>query len=84
MTSIWLRRIVYLAGAVLSIFAMTVCLEMISLMMDANWHYAYFVLNQYTGPFVIASFVIMLFFIGVSMFFMYRAFTTFELEEIPL
>lgn len=84
MTSIWLKRIAYLAGAVLSIFAMTVALELVSILMDAHWHYRYFVLDRQTGPFVMASFVIMLFFIGLSMVFLYKAFTTFQSDEIPI
>ena len=82
--NVWIKRIGYIIAAVLSFVAMGVVLEIITIYMEAQrYSFIVFVLNEYTGPIVMASFVVILFFIGLSMFFIYRAFSTFE-DEIPV
>jgi len=45
-------------------------------------HGPYFVLNEFTGPIVMANFIFILFFIGLSMLFIFKAFAA--SEEIPI
>jgi hypothetical protein len=42
----------------------------------------YFILNEFTGPIVMTNFIMILFFIGLSMVFIFKAFGT--SEEIPI
>jgi len=66
---------------------MGVSLEVIAEYMGLNeWarqHGDVFILNEFTGPGVMASFLVIILFIGLCMICMYKAFT-FDDDEIPL
>ncbi len=84
---IWMKRTVLLFSAVMSIMLMGVSLEVIAEYMGLNeWarqHGDVFILNEFTGPGVMASFLVIILFIGLCMICMYKAFT-FDDDEIPL
>jgi hypothetical protein len=82
----WIKRVVYLAGSGLSFVAMGVVLQIISevsgLSQWSEQHGPYFILNDYTGPPVMASFLTVLVFMGLSIAFIMRAFSTTQEFEI--
>jgi hypothetical protein len=82
----WIVRILYLAGALLSLPAMGTVIEIVSNLTGLTaWreiHGPYFILNEYTGPGVMANFIVILVFIGICMAFILKAFSV--SEEIPL
>ncbi|MBN2229160.1 MAG: hypothetical protein JW779_06160 [Candidatus Thorarchaeota archaeon] len=82
----WVKRVVYLSSAAFSFVLMGMAIEFISNISGlSTWNDqrgAYFVLNEITGPPVMASFIAILFFMGLSLFFILRAFST--TQEIDL
>lgn len=82
----WILRLIYLSGALLSLPAMWLVIEFVSdvtgLSAWSEIHGPYFVLNEVTGPGVMANFVVILFFIGLCMAFIFKAFST--TEELPI
>ncbi|MFW9959551.1 MAG: hypothetical protein ACFFDV_00945 [Candidatus Thorarchaeota archaeon] len=84
--SIWAQRIVYLAGALLSLPAMGYVIQIVSdltgLTAWSQSHGPYFVLNEITGPGVMINFIVILFFIGLCMAFIFKAFSV--TEELPI
>ncbi len=45
-------------------------------------HGPYFILNEFTGPIVMTNFIFILFYIGLSMAFIFKAFST--TDEMPI
>lgn len=84
---IWMKRTGLLFCGLMTMPLMGVSLELIAEYMGLNaWarnHGPFFVLNEYTGPGFMASFIAILFFIGLCMLFMYKAFTMSD-DEIPI
>ena len=62
---------------------MTIVSELSGLTAWQRNHGPYFILNEYTGPGFMANFIVILFCIGLSMAFLYKAFTTDD-EVIPI
>ncbi|RDE13199.1 MAG: hypothetical protein C4K48_08985 [Candidatus Thorarchaeota archaeon] len=84
----WFRRIYYLFGAVMSLVLMGAAIEFISditgLTEWSRTHGGNFILNEITGPGMMASLLAILFFIGFCMVLMYRAFTLHDDSEVPV
>lgn len=84
---VWMKRTGLLFSAVMSMIMLGVSLEIIAEYMGLNYwaehHGALFVLNEVTGPGVMASFIAILFWIGVCMACMYKAFTL-DGDDIPI
>jgi len=84
---VWMKRTGFLFGAVISIVLMGVSLEFIAEYMGLNYwaehHGPLFVLNEVTGPGVMASFLSILFFVGLCMLLMYKSFTMDD-DDIPI
>ena len=84
---IWMKRAGLLFCGIMAFPLMGVSLELIAEYMGLNaWartHGPFFVLNEYTGPGFMASFITILFFIGLSMLCLYKAFTMSD-DEIPI
>lgn len=84
---LWIKRTGFLFGAVVSIALMGVSLEVIAENMGLNeWarnHGPLFVLNEFTGPGVMASILAIIFFIGLCMVLMYKSFTMDD-DEFPI
>jgi hypothetical protein len=85
---VWFRRTYHLFGAVVSLVMMGPAIEFISDITGlSEWsqtHGPYIILNEATGPGIIASILLILFFIGLCMVLMYRAFTLDADSEIPV
>ena len=83
---VWILRIVYICGALLSLPAMGVVIQFVSDITGlTEWsvhHGPYFILNSQTGPGVMANFIVILVFIGICMLFIFKAFSV--TEEIPI
>lgn len=84
---VWMRRFVLIFGAIMSFPLMGVLMTIVSELSGLTaWqrnHGPYFILNEYTGPGFMANFIVILFCIGLSMAFLYKAFTTDD-EVIPI
>lgn len=82
----WVVRLIYLSGALLSLPAMGLVIQFVSditgLTAWSETHGPYFVLNEYTGPGVMANFLVILLFIGLCMTFIFKAFSV--TEEMPI
>jgi len=74
----WVRRTAYLAGSVLSFILMGISIQVISEVSGLNQYSdgPYFILNDFTGPPVMASFVAIIFCMGLSLAFIMKAFST--------
>jgi peptidoglycan/LPS O-acetylase OafA/YrhL len=85
---IWFRRTYFLFGALMSLIMMGVAMEFISDITGlTEWnrtHGPYFILNEITGPAFMMNFIVILISIGLSMTFMYKAFTMDDDSQIPL
>lgn len=83
---VWILRLTYIAGALLSLPAMGWTIGVVSELSGLDeWsrvHGPFFILNEVTGPGVMMNFIVILFFIGLCMFFIFRAFST--TEEMPI
>ncbi|MBN2229161.1 MAG: hypothetical protein JW779_06165 [Candidatus Thorarchaeota archaeon] len=81
--NIWLQRIFYITCAILSLPAMSFAIQLTS---DAtglsNFNYGVFILNEVTGPIVMLNFIFILFFIGLCMVFIFKAFSI--QEDLPI
>jgi len=81
----WVLRVIYLLGALLSLPAMGTVIEIVSnltgLTAWSEHHGPYFILNEYTGPGVMANFIVILIFIAICMTFILKAFSV--TEELP-
>ncbi len=84
--SSWMRRTFYLACGLLSIFLMGFSIQLIGQITGlASWrehHGDYFVLNEITGPPFMASFLAIIFFMGVSIAMIFKAFSSSEYNDI--
>ena len=84
--NVWILRTVYLSGALLSLPAMGIVIQFVSDITGlTEWsahHGPYFILNEVTGPGVMANFIVILVFIGICMLFIFKAFSI--SEELPL
>ncbi|RLI55745.1 MAG: hypothetical protein DRP09_08875 [Candidatus Thorarchaeota archaeon] len=82
----WVKRVAYLLGAAFSYVLMGITIEFISHMSGlSEWsqsHGPFFILNEVTGPPVMMSFIAILFFMGLSLFLIMRAFST--SQESPI
>jgi hypothetical protein len=74
----WLKRGAYLTGAAVAIIMMTMTIEIVGTatgLIAARGEFgAYYVLTDYSGRWFLASLCIILFFIGLSMYMIVRAF----------
>jgi hypothetical protein len=82
--NVWIQRIVFIALAILCYPAMTFTIELVSNVSGlSTYNYGpYFILNEFTGPIVMTNFIFILFYIGLSMAFIFKAFGT--TEDIPI
>jgi hypothetical protein len=84
--NVWILRLIYIAGALLSLpmmgFTVGLVSDLTGLSTWSRIHGPYFILNEQTGPGVMANFVVILFFIGLCMLFIFKAFST--TEELPI
>ena len=81
----WIPRVIYLAGALLSLPAMGYVIQFVSDITGLTaWgrSHPYFILNEYTGPAVMANFLVILLFIAICMTFIFKAFSV--TEEMPI
>jgi len=76
----WIKRAVYLTGSALSFVVMGSTIQFISdfsgLTQWSQQQGPYFVLNEFTGPPVMASFLAIIFFMGLSLALIMKAFST--------
>ena len=74
----WVKRAVYLTGSLLSFVMMGVTIQIISEVSGLSTYIdgPYFVLNDFTGPPVMASFLAIIFCMGLSIAFIMKAFST--------
>jgi len=76
----WIKRAAYLTGSALSFVLMGSSIQFISdvsgLTAWSQQHGPYFVLNEFTGPPVMASFIAIIFFMGLSLMLIMKAFST--------
>jgi hypothetical protein len=83
---VWLQRLVYIFLAIMCYPAMSFTIQWVSdvsgLSAWSQQHGPYFVLNEVTGPIVMANFIFILFFIGLSMAFIFKAFGA--SDELPI
>ena len=81
---VWIQRVVYILLAIACYPAMSFTIQLVSNVsgLDRYNYGPYFILNEFTGPIVMANFILILFFIGLSMAFIFRAFGT--SEELPI
>jgi hypothetical protein len=84
---LWLKRFLLLSAALFSLLLMGGAIQFISdisgLTEWARVHGPYFILNEVTGPGVMANLIAILFFIGLSMYLLYMSFTISD-DEIPI
>jgi hypothetical protein len=78
-------RGVWLSGALFSMLGMAGAIEVVSTLTGLKdyWERGIFVLNEDTGPGVMANFVTILFFLGLTTFFIWRGFEAGS-EDIPI
>ncbi len=81
---VWIIRIVYIALALLCYPAMSFTIQLVSNVSGLEqFNYGpYFILNEFTGPIVMANFIFILFYIALSMVFIFKAFSIHE--ELPI
>ncbi len=76
----WIKRVAYLTGSALSFVLMGATIQFISdysgLTQWSQQQGPYFVLNEFTGPPVMASFLAIIFFMGLSLALIMKAFST--------
>ncbi|MBN2229184.1 MAG: acyltransferase family protein [Candidatus Thorarchaeota archaeon] len=83
---VWTKRVVCLFGSVMSMIVMMASIEIVSFLTGlTQWgiNQPYFILNDVTGPGVMINIMIIIFFIGLCMAFIYKAFTIDD-DEIPI
>ena len=81
---VWVQRIVYLFLAIMCYPAMSFTIQIVSNVAGlSNYNYGpYFILNEFTGPIVMTNFIFILFYIALSMAFIFKAFGA--TEEFPI
>ena len=83
---VWVKRLIYIFLAIMCYPAMSYTIQFVSdvsgLSAWSQSHGPYFVLNEITGPIVMANFIFILFFIALSMVFIFKAFGT--SDELPI
>lgn len=83
--SAWPKRVAYLLGAGCSFILMTISIEVISHISGlSQWseaHGPFFILNEITGPPIMASFLAIILFMGFAIALIFKAFST--TQEIP-
>jgi hypothetical protein len=74
----WVKRAAYLTGSLLSFLMMGLTIQVISEVtgLSAYTDGPYFILNDFTGPPVMASFLAIIFCMGLSIAFIMKAFST--------
>lgn len=81
----WIKRLAYFAGFLLSFVGMAVSINIIAILGDfTRWQSDLPTFNPYTGAIFMTSFVVILFFIGVSMLFLFKSFTILPEDEFPV
>jgi hypothetical protein len=79
---VWILRLVYIALAILCYPAMFYAIQILSVVTGLTYwqeHFGSFIVfNDQTGPGIMADFVVMLFFIALSMVFIFKAFSATE------
>jgi hypothetical protein len=83
---LWMQRTAYLFMALFSLVMMGAAIQFLSDITGLTaWGRTHdlFILNDVTGPGVMANVVAIIFFIGLCMLFMYKSFTIAD-EEIPI
>ncbi|MCJ7817886.1 MAG: hypothetical protein MUP60_03455, partial [Candidatus Thorarchaeota archaeon] len=83
--SFWIRRIFYIASSFLSIVMIGLSIQVISEITGLSTFYGdtnYFVLNEFTGPPFMASFLAIIFFMGLSLGLIFKAFSESEYVDI--
>ena len=84
--SSWAIRVFYLTCGILSIVLMGFSIQLIGQLTGLtdwkNQHGSYFVLNDVTGPPVMASFLAIVFFMGISIAMIMRAFSTSDYPDV--
>lgn len=80
----WVKRAAYLTGSLLSFVMMGLTIQVISEVSGLNAYTdgPYFILNDFTGPPVMASFIAILFCMGLSIAFIMKAFSTTQEFEL--
>ena len=82
---IWIKRFTYFLGFILSFVAMAVCINIAAELSDySRWQNDLPTFNPYTGAIFMESFIIIIVFIGLSMYFLLKAFTIFSEDEFPV
>jgi hypothetical protein len=81
---VWVQRLVFIALAILCYPAMSFTIQIVSDVAGlSTYNYGpMFILNEFTGPIVMTNFILILFYIGLSMAFIFKAFGT--TEEFPI
>jgi len=82
---IWIKRFTYFLGFILSFVGMAVCINIVAVLSDySRWQYDIPTFNPFTGAIFMESFVIIIIFIGLSMYFLLKAFTIYSEDEFPV
>jgi len=81
----WLKRVVYISGAFVSILMIGLSIQVINEITGLSSYSEgvnYFVLNEVTGPPFMASFLAIIFFMGISLGLIFKAFSESEDADI--
>lgn len=82
----YVKRALYLGCALVSLALMGIIIEVVSEftgLAEYGRIHGIIVFNRYTGPGILANFLVILLVLSLCLFFIYRGFTTME-DEIPL
>lgn len=81
----WIIRLAYFSGFLLSLVGMAVFLNIVAILGNFTlWRNEYVAFNPFTGSLFMGSFVVILFFIGLSMYFLFKGFSIMSEEELPV
>jgi len=81
----WLKRVLYISGAFVSILMIGLSIQVINDITGLSSYSEgvnYFVLNEVTGPPFMASFLAIIFFMGISLGLIFKAFSESEFADI--
>ncbi|MFX0055950.1 MAG: acyltransferase family protein [Promethearchaeota archaeon] len=82
----YMKRVVYLGTALITLALMGFVIDIVSDLTGLTAYsrrYGIIVFNRYTGPGIMANFIVILIMIAICLFLIYRGFTTMD-DEIPL
>ncbi|MFX1484097.1 MAG: hypothetical protein ACFFCP_13030 [Promethearchaeota archaeon] len=82
---VWFKRVAYLFGSAISFLFMGMVIQVISDFSGLSAYgrsHTYFILNDITGPPIMASFITIIFFTGLSLALIFKAFSTTQELEI--